>query len=102
MPRIRQKEQQYADEDFRKEVRIRQGAYDLMSQQALADASGIPRPTLRKRMLEPETMTVEEFRKLVGAIRPDPGTVLRLLGYSSKDIRKFKALPVTAEIEEAV
>lgn len=100
MPRIRQKEQQYADEDFRKEVRIKQGAYDLMSQQALADATGIPRPTLRKRMLEPQTMTVEEFRKLIGTLCPDPGAVLRLLGYSSKDIRKYKN--ATAELEEAI
>ena len=90
MPRIKQKEQQYADDDFRTEVRIRQGYYDLMSQQALADASGIPRPTLRKRILEPETMTVEEFRKLIATICPDPGAVLRLLGYSSKDIKRFR------------
>ena len=102
MPRIRQKEQQYAFDDFRKEVRTRQGMYDLMSQQALADASGIPRPTLRKRLLEPETMSVEELRKLVVTIWPDPGAVLRLLGYSAKDIRKFKSLPVAADTEEAV
>lgn len=90
MPRIKQKAQQYADEDFRVEVRVRQGYYDLMSQQALAAAAGIPRPTLRKRLLEPETMTVEELRKLIGTLTPDPGAVLRLLGYSSKDIKKFR------------
>ena len=100
MPRIRQKEREYADNDFRTEVRIQQGRYDLMSQQALADAAGIPRPTLRKRLLEPETMTVEEFRKLIATICPDPVAVLRLLGYSSKDIKRFQSPLQGAVVEE--
>lgn len=99
MPRIRQKEMEYAEGDFRAEVRVRQGYCDLMSQQALADAAGIPRPTLRKRLLEPQTMTVEELRKLVGTLCPDPVAVLRLLGYNTKDIRRFlKAAEAEREV----
>lgn len=93
MPRIRGKAKEYAEEDFRKAVRVQQGYYDLMSQQALADAAGIPRPTLRKRLLEPEGMTVAELRKLVAAICPDPEAVLSLVGYSSKEIRQFRNKP---------
>lgn len=88
MPRILMNAQLYADEDFRCEVRQKQGKYDLMSQQALADVTGIPRPTLRKRLLQLETMNVGELRKLVKVLIPDPVIMLRVLGYDMKDIRR--------------
>ena len=91
MPRIKQKADAYADEDFRREVRSRQGYYDLMSQQALAEQADIPRPTLRKRLLEPESMTVGELRKLVKTIKPDPNVLLILIGYTPKDLRNTNA-----------
>lgn len=94
MGKIRGKEQQYAEDAFRREVRSRQGYYDLMSQQALADAADIPRPTLRKRLLEPAGMSVDELRRLVKVIKPAPAVVLSLLGYTSKDL---KALPADSE-----
>ena len=89
MPRIKQKAEAYAEEDFRREVRSRQGYYDLMSQQALAEKADIPRPTLRKRLLEPEGMTVAELRKLVRTLKPDPKILLLLIGYSAKDVRSM-------------
>ena len=90
MPRIKQYEDKYAAEDFRKEVRTRQGIYDLMSKTALAEEIGVPRTTLTKRLSDPMTMTFEEFKKLNKAIHPDPGPVLAVLGYSAKEIRRFK------------
>lgn len=90
MPRIRQYEDKYAAEDFRKEVRIRQGENDLMSVTALAERAGMPRTTLTKRLADPMGMTVGEYRKLNEAVRPDPGVALALLGYSKKDIRAFR------------
>lgn len=90
MPRINQNKDLYAAEDFRKEIRSRQGYYNLMSQQALADAAGIPRPTLRKRMIEPGGMLIDEFRKLITTLHPDISVVLALLGYSKQEIKKFK------------
>ena len=88
MPRINQNAEIYAENDFRKEVRICQGRYDLMSQQALAEAVDMPRPTLRKRLLEPETMTVGELRKLIKTVKPNPRVLLLLIGYTPKDLRK--------------
>lgn len=90
MPRIRQNEEKYAAEDFRKEVRIRQGEQDLMSVTALAEKADMPRTTLTKRLSDPMGMTFREFRKLNKAARLDPAAVLPLLGYSAKDIRKFR------------
>ena len=62
MPRIKQNEEKYAAEDFRKEVRIKQGERDLMSVTALAEEADIPRTTLTKRLSDPMSMTFGEFR----------------------------------------
>lgn len=90
MPRIKQYEDKYAAEDFRKEVRVRQGEHDLMSKTALAEAVELPRTTMTKRLADPMTMTFGEFKKLNKAIHPDPGVILALLGYSTKEIRLFR------------
>ena len=97
MARIYQKAMQYATADFQKEIRIRQGMYDLMTQNALAEAIGMPRPTLRKRLLEPGTMTFGEFQKLNAAVHPDILAVLPLLGYSEKEILQFMKRGQSAE-----
>ena len=91
MPKLRQYADKYAAEDFRKEMRIRQGEQDLMSKSALAEAANLPRTTVTKRLAEPETMTFGEFRKLNEAVHPDPVAVLPLLGYTMKDIKKLLA-----------
>ena len=79
-----------AGDNFRREVRMRQGYYDLMTQMALSEQIGIPQSTLSKRLAQPENFTVEELRRLVGGIKPDPFVMLGLLGYEAKDIRKAK------------
>lgn len=89
MPRVKLYADRYARSDFQQEVRIRQGYHALMTQNALAEAVGIPRPTLRKRLLQPSTMTFGEFQKLNAAIHPDILAVLPLLGYTEKEILQF-------------
>lgn len=91
MARIRQYAEKYAVEDFRKEMRIRQGEHDLMSTSALAEAADIPRTTVVKRLADPSTMTFGEFRKLNEAVHPDPMAVLPVLGYTVKDLKKLLA-----------
>lgn len=90
MPRIKQNEEKYAVEDFRKEVRIRQGERDLMSVRALAEAADMPRTTVTKRLKDPMGMTFGEFRRINRATGLDPAAVLPLLGYSAKEIRMFR------------
>jgi hypothetical protein len=90
MPRLKREQDRYATEDFRKEVRIRQGERDLMSVTALAEEAGMPRTTLTKRLSDPMSMTFDEFRKLNSATRLDPAVVLPLLGYTAKEIRMFR------------
>lgn len=90
MPRIKQCEDRYAVEDFRKEVRTRQGERDLMSKSALAEEADLPRTTLTKRLTDPMGMTFGEFKKINKTIHPDPGVVLALLGYTGKEIKAFR------------
>lgn len=89
MPRIRQYGEKYAVEDFRREIRCRQGYYNLMTIQAVANAAGIPRSTLHMKLQAPETMGVEDLRKLIPVLHPDPRSVLALLGYTKKEINQF-------------
>lgn len=89
MSRPRKAPEEHADDKFRREIRVKQGYYDLMTQTELAASCEIPQPTLSKRLAKPENFTVAELRKLVGTITPDPLVILNLLGYSSKDIKTF-------------
>lgn len=91
MPRIGQYADKYAADDFRKEIRIRQGEHDLMSTSALAEAADIPRTTVIKRLSDPSSMTFAEFRKLNQTVHPDPVAVLPVLGYTIKDLKKLLA-----------
>lgn len=90
MPKIKQMQDKYADESLIREIRTRQGAVDLMNNRALADACGIPYQTLLRRLQRPEDLTLGESRKLVSTIKPAPEVMLKVLGYSSKDIRNLK------------
>lgn len=91
MSRPRKAPEEHADDKFRREIRVKQGYYDLMTQTELATSCEIPQSTLSKRIAKPENFTVAELRKLVGAITPDPLIILGLLGYSVKDIKAFAA-----------
>lgn len=90
MPRIRQNEEAYAQSDFQTEIRRQQGYHNLMSGRSLSQAVGIPNSTLNPKMSNPFRLTVEDFRKIIPVLHPDPAVVLALLGYSKKEIKKFK------------
>lgn len=90
MSRLRRAPEELAMDNFRREIRVRQGYYDLMSQRELAASSGIPQSTLSKRFASPGNFTVDELQKLVAALAPDPFVMLQLLGYSDKQIARIK------------
>ena len=91
MPRVPQYIQKYAEEDFRREVRIRQGYYELMSVRLLSEAVGIPRSTLGPKLKEPDKLEVADLRKLVKTLQPDPMVLLALLGYDKVMLKKAQA-----------
>lgn len=90
MPRISQNAERYAKEDFQREIRSKQGYYDLMSYRALGAAADIPYATLWEKLKEPDKLAVADLRKLVKTICPDPLIVLSLLGYSKQDLKRVR------------
>lgn len=89
MPRIRQNQESYMRKDFIAAVHVGQGNAGLLQKKELADASGIPYSTLRKRLEDPENLTVAELRKLVAAIPLAPEAILAFVGYSERSRRKY-------------
>lgn len=92
MPRIPQNAEKYAKEDFQREIRSRQGYYDLMTYRALGAAADIPYGTLWSKLKDPDKLEVAELRKLVKTLCPDPMIMLALLGYSKQDLKRVRKL----------
>ena len=90
MPRIRQNAQQYLESDFRKALNHCMVDAGLDSKKDVAEMAGIPHTTLCKRIREPDTMTVSEMRRLFLVVRPPADVLLRMLGYSVREIRTDK------------
>ena len=86
MPRIRQYAENYAAEDFRREMRSRMGFHDL-SQRELAQKANVSQTTVSNRIREPNDITVGELRGFVKALGLNPAIVLALIGYAKKDIK---------------
>ena len=87
MPRIRQYAENYAAEDFRREVRSRMGYHNL-SQHGLARETNISQATISNRIRDPNDFTVGELRSLNKALGLSPAIVLALLGYSKKQTKE--------------
>lgn len=91
MPKIRQNEAEYRQKDFLAAIRAGQAKADVMKTTSLSEASSIPYATMYKRLHNPDKLTAEEIRKLLGAIDIDPIALLRFLGYSLKEIKRALA-----------
>ena len=90
MPRIKQNNDVYMRNDFIAAVHTGQGIAGVLQKKELAEASGIPYSTLRKRLEKPEDLSIDELRKLIYAIPLDPESILRFLGFSTKRINEMK------------
>ena len=92
MPRIRQLERQYAENDFRKEIfRCMVERYEKVSVRKLAEEAQISQSSLNGHLRHDIiNLDVGCLQLIIPILKPDPGVVLRLLGYSSQDITRFK------------
>lgn len=92
MPRIAMYADKYADADFQKEIYRRMAdRYEEVSVRALAREIGACQSTLNTKIRKtPCTLVISELRKIVSVLKPDPVIMLKLLGYTSKEINKFK------------
>lgn len=87
MPRIRQYADKYTEKDFAKEIDR------IIDRPELSVQSGIAYSTLRKRILDPGSFRVTELQQAIKVAKPSIRIVLIMLGYTSKDIKKFKEEP---------
>ena len=92
MPRLREYAMRYAAEDFKKELfRKMAERYEKISVRALAQETGISHSALNVKIRQDNTnLDIGELRKIVPLLNPDPGIVLKLLGYTPQQIKKFK------------
>lgn len=86
MPRIRQNAQRYADEDFWREIQSRKALAGIKTDKDLAESIGISPSGLSKRKQNVGGMTITDLQRFVKALKPSPVVVLKMLGYSAKDI----------------
>lgn len=92
MPRLRIHAEKYADEDFKHEIFTKMALrYEAVSCRALARETGISQSALNDKIRHNvANLDVGELRQIVPVLNPDPGIILKLLGYSAQQIKKFK------------
>ncbi|MBQ5867642.1 MAG: hypothetical protein IIW56_13375 [Oscillospiraceae bacterium] len=89
MPRIRQKADEYLRADLIREIDVRCAWHGIRSNKALGDALGVTDMTIGNFRKEPGLRQINLLQNMVKVLKPDPGPVLKYLGYSEKEIRKF-------------
>lgn len=81
-----------AEENFIVDLKCRciaEGASDSNIAAFFAKKAGLSENTGRKYLNNPGIIQTETLQRLVKALHPDIGAVLRFLGYSNKDIQAF-------------
>ena len=95
MPRIRQLYQHYANEDFTKALRVGMLYCGYGSFKEVAKAVPMDPRTLYRKVNEPEKFTIAELRELRKVLNLEPDILLALLGFSSKEITRFRKQSTT-------
>lgn len=88
MPRIKAKADVYAREDFSKELRKNMIDQGIESVKELADMVGVDGRTMYRRMEDIDKMKVSELAAIKTVLSPDPVLLLRVLGYTTKEIKE--------------
>lgn len=89
MPRIRQKADNYALKDYTGEIKAQAARLGYDTLESLGQAVGMTRQTISKYLKDPMAY-IGTMRKMVQTLKPDPVIVLRVLGYSTEDIKKLR------------
>ena len=78
-----------ARKDFQTEVKIQRVRCD-MAQRELADQVGVVPSVMSNLLANPDKIGVGRLRTIIKVLSLDPIVILRLLGYSDKDIKKLR------------
>ena len=77
-----------ARKDFQKEVKLQRVKFD-MSQRELGAAVGISAPLMSELLADPDKLSIARLRSIVRTLSLDPSTILRLLGFTEKELRAY-------------
>lgn len=88
MPKLKVKAGEYAREDFAKELRKNMIDRNIESVKELADMVGMDGRTMYRRMDDVDQLRVSELAALKTVLSPNPVLLLRVLGYTNKEIKE--------------
>lgn len=88
MPRIRQNAERDAMNDFLSDVKGQMARHGYTSQKALGKALGLCQGTVGNYLTSPGSIRLDVLKEMCKTLKLDPITILRALGFSSKDIKK--------------
>lgn len=88
MSRPRDTNNERAKADFKKELEKRMIDFGIRSKGELADRMNKDPRTLYHRFEDVGKLRICEVKSLVGVLCPDPILLLRLAGYSDKEIKR--------------
>ena len=89
MARLRQNEEKDTMKDFVAEINAQCGRYGYKTQASLAKVLDVCQPTVGNYLRSPETIPLGTLRKIVKQLRIDPVVLLRMFGYSAKQIQSI-------------
>ena len=89
-----------ARKDFQMEVKVQRVKLD-MSQRQLGDAVGVSPPMMSELLSDPDKLSVCRLRRIIRALDLDPAIILRLLGFTEKELRAC-GLGLTSDRTSAV
>lgn len=88
MPRLRQNADRDSMNDFLADIRAQSARYGYTTQKALGKALGLCQGTVCNYLASPGSIRLDVLKVMCKTLKLDPITILRALGFSSKDIKK--------------
>lgn len=89
MPRIKQYEERYAMGELTAELNAQRARFGLTSYERFGTAIGVSGKGAWNLVNNPDAIRLGVFRQIVKAVKPDPGVLLKALGYTTQDIKKL-------------
>lgn len=77
-----------AKKNFQTEVKLQRVRFD-MSQRELGAAVGISAPLMSELLADPDKLSIARLRSIIRTLRLEPSTILRLLGFTEKELRAY-------------
>ena len=90
MPRLRQNAERDAMKNFQAEINAQCARYGYKTQQAFGELLGVSQPTAGKYLQNPACIQICVLRTIIKKLKLNPVIVLRMLGYTSHDIRQIR------------